>query len=188
MKSIIDTSTREKFYIRLYFNIKDGYELAGVRRAYLDFSRTLHKKNETDEQRKKKRTETELFIEKRLKNIIYSSLRGQSVFDKKHKELTLHLVRYWNKLTIGQAQKWINMSLKYWLLFGHNRIPNIEKNAKYFHIPIDGIIQEKMFPELEYSAWSKIKTYDEYFKYQISFREKSDKIPIVAEFEEFNNS
>jgi len=37
------------------------------------------------------------------------------------------------------------MSLKYWLLFGGDKIANIEKNAKYFHIPIDSIIKENCF-------------------------------------------
>ena len=85
------------------------------------------------------------------------------------------------------------MSLKYWLLFGGDKIANIEKNAKYFHIPIDSIIKEIAFGEKRnqagYKSWSKIENYDEYFEYQDIFRENNKKVePIVKEFELFNNS
>jgi hypothetical protein len=188
MKSIINASTRENFYIRLYFNANKEFKLAGIRRAYLDFSRTLFREKETVKERKTKRAETEMFILEKLEKIIKVSINNQAEFDIKHKELTKNLVNYWNKLSIGQAQKWINMSLKYWLLFGNERVHSIEKNAKYFHIPIDRFIQEKMFPDLKHSAWSKIELYSEYFKYQTNYREKSNEIPIVAEFQLFNNS
>ena len=85
------------------------------------------------------------------------------------------------------------MSLKYWLLFDRDKIANIEKNAKYFHIPIDSIIKEIAFGEkrnqADYKSWSKIENYKEYFKYQEVFRENNKKVePIVKEFELFNNS
>lgn len=46
-----------------------------------------------------------------------------------------------------------------------------------------------MFPKMKHSAWSKISDYElEYMKYQNEFRKNSDKIPIVAEFNIFNES
>ena len=85
------------------------------------------------------------------------------------------------------------MSLKYWLLFGGDKIPNIEKNAEYFHIPIDSIIKKIAFGQkrnkMGYKSWSKIENYEEYFKYQYIFRENNERVaPIVKEFELFNNS
>ena len=78
------------------------------------------------------------------------------------------------------------MSLKYWLLFGGDKIANIEKNAKYFHITIDSIIKEN---QAGYKSWSKIENYKEYFEYQKIFRENNESVAsIVKEFELFNNS
>jgi hypothetical protein len=80
------------------------------------------------------------------------------------------------------------MTLKYWLLFGDTRIASIEKNAEFFHIPIDSYVLEGMFqdkyPKL---VWSKITNYDDYFKYQIKHRQSSpNTIPIIDEFIFFN--
>ena len=85
------------------------------------------------------------------------------------------------------------MSLKYWLLFGGDNIANIEKNAEYFHIPIDSLLKEIAFGEKRnqagYKSWSKIENYEEYSKYQDIFRENNERdTPIVKEFELFNNS
>lgn len=69
---------------------------------------------------------------------------------------------------------------------------NIEHNYKYFHIPIDNIIQEELekygIPKIK-SAWSKIDSYDEYFNYQIIVRQVfKDRIPLDVEFEFFQNA
>jgi hypothetical protein len=187
--SIINNKTKEKFYIRLYFGSTNDLYLAGLKRAYLDFSRTLHLENETKLQRDKTRKETENCLLVILKATINKNLSSQTEFDIEHKKVILKLKSKWHKLTIGQSQKWVNMTLKYWLLFGNEHIKSIEKNAKYFHIPIDSIIQKSMFPKMKHSAWSKISNYElEYMKYQNEFRKNSDEIPIVAEFNIFNES
>ena len=120
-------------------------------------------------------------------------IENQEEFDEKHEELCEKLKKEWNELSYGQIQKWVNMSLKYWLLFGGDKIANIEKNAEYFHIPIDSIIKEIAFGEkrnqADYKSWSKIENYDEYFEYQKTFRQNNESVaPIVKEFELFNNS
>lgn len=187
--SLVSRQTKENFFIRLYFGVVTDFHLAGVKRAYLDFSRTLYLENETKLQRETTRKLIELFLIKQLKILIKQDLLNQNEFDILHKRLTLELKNKWNKLSIGQAQKWINMSLKYWLLFGEQRIPYIEKNAKYFHIPIDSIIQKSMFPGIKHIAWSKMNNYEsDYMKYQNEYRNQSNEIPILAEFKIFNES
>jgi len=185
--SIINNLSKENFYIKLYFNTKEGFEIAGIKRAYLDFSRTLHKKNETDYQRIEKRNATENYLLSQLKTIIIANISSQKEFDLLHKKITLNLVRFWKKLTIGKSQKWINMSLKYWLLFGEKRILNIEKNARFFHIPIDSYVQKGMFNEKNPRPWSKINEYEVYMNYQIRHREKkTGNYPLIDEFSFFN--
>jgi len=194
MVSFLTENIKEDFYIKLYFNIDEGFETAGLRRAYLDFSRTLFKKdkiniqaNETDEERNKKRNETEIHLLCVLKEIINTNFSSQKEFDIKHREIVSELTQYWCKLTIGQAQKWINMTLKYWLLFGEKRIKGIDKNAQFFHIPIDSYVQKGMFNETNPKPWSKINDYDTYMNYQITHRKKSPRnIPLHDEFLFFN--
>lgn len=187
MKSIINEAIKENFYIKLHFDTSVRLELAGIKCAYLDFNRTLHKIDETEEQRKKNREETENYLLKNLINLIKSDINSQIQFDEKHKILTKNLTKNWNKLTIGQAQKWINMSLKYWLLFGENRIKSIEKNAKYFHIPIDSYVQKGMFEEKKPQPWSKINDYETYMNYQKQHRlKRTGNYPILDEFLFFN--
>src|SRR5690606_28761992 len=88
-------------------------------------------------------------------------------------------------LTVGQAQKWINMSLKYMLCFGDKEIKGISKNIQYYHIPIDNLIQKEF--ENVYSIkpipgpWSAIKSYPTYLNYQDEVRKLTANIPIALE-------
>ena len=80
------------------------------------------------------------------------------------------------------------MTLKYWLLFGDKRIKGIDKNARFFHIPIDSFVQKGMFNEKRPDAWSKIDNYQTYFNYQELHRnKKTGNYPIVDEFIFFNS-
>lgn len=185
--SILDETIKENFYITLYFDTKKGFKNAGIKRAYLDFSRTLFKKGETDEQRKIKREKTENHLISELNTLLNTQITTQKEFDIEHKRIVFNLIEYWNKLSIGQSQKWINMTLKYWLLFGENRIKNIEKYAKFFHIPIDSYVQKGMFKEKNPKPWSKINDYEKYMEYQNKHRDKkTGNYPIIDEFLFFN--
>lgn len=189
MSNILSNKLKEDFYIRIYFNINDGFESAGIKRAYLDFNRTLKIKNNNQEFRNNKRAETEQFLKERLLKIISLSIKSQDAFDTVHENLCNELVKEWDELKIGQAQKWINMTLKYWLLFGESKIKDIEKNAMFFHIPIDSFVQMEMFNEKYPKPWSKIDKYADYFDYQLKHRKKeTGNPPIVDEFEFFNNT
>lgn len=82
--------------------------------------------------------------------------------------------------TIGQAQKWVNMTLKYlWLL---NALPTGVK-PEYLHVPIDSYIIEiaydnknkfdnalGLLEEKPKESWSKLPEYEEYFKIQEAIR------------------
>ncbi len=184
----LSTDIKEEFLISNYFNLSNGFEIAGIRRAYLDFNRTLVLKDKSQFYRDKIRFETESYLKKRLLEIISLEFKDQVEFDRVHKELCYGLLGLWSELSIGKAQKWINMTLKYWLIFGENRIANIEKNAIFFHIPIDNFVQVKMFNEKNPKPWSKITSYDEYMKYQHDHRnKKTNNPPILDEFVFFNN-
>lgn len=182
--SVLSDELREDFYIRLYFDTPNDFENAGIKRAFLDFNRTLKIK---DENRSTLRQSAENFILKQLKIVTEKAFSNQKEFDMFHKSSCEKLIDIWSELSFGQAQKWINMTLKYWLLLGEKRISGIEKNAKYFHIPIDSYVQKGMFNEKNPSAWSKIDKYETYFNYQEQHREKkTGNYSIIDEFSFFN--
>ena len=184
MTSILTDNLREDFYIKLYFDTSNGFYEAGIKRAFLDFSRTLFVK---DENRKTLKQTAEKFILSELNKITQIEFNSQTEFDNFHKTICEKLIKIWSELTFGQAQKWLNMTLKYWLLFGDSRIEGIEKNATYFHIPIDSYVQKGMFGEKYPKAWSKIDNYETYFNYQERHRSKNtENCPIIDEFNFFN--
>lgn len=69
--------------------------------------------------------------------------------------------------TIGQAQKWVNMTLKYMLVMG---IERMEALKPVLHVPVDSYIIEKAQDELDVQSpfpnWSKINDYGKYLNYQ----------------------
>lgn len=107
-------------------------------------------------------------------------------------------------LSVGQAQKWLNMTLKYlWLLYRLGLLKEelssfVRKHEASFHVPIDSYIiryikreskqkRNNVFPDsnglnnsysidgFSGSEWSKINCYGKYKKYQIEIREDLSK-------------
>ena len=100
---------------------------------------------------------------------------GQKDYDEWHKELckTLNSVYKENnaKLTFGQAQKWVNMTMKYlymfYLLENSQAMENVNKELKekyklgqelkdiigatnlYYHVPLDNYILKRLYQLLE---------------------------------------
>lgn len=117
-----------------------------------------------------------------------------SDFDKWHKAKCEEIINFMNNsidksntkilkkenFTIGQAQKWVNMTLKYlWLL---NALPTGVK-PEYLHVPIDSYIIEiaydnknkfenalELLEEKPKKSWSKLPEYKKYFKIQEAIR------------------
>lgn len=185
MNQILTDDLRENFFIRLYFDESQGFYYAGIKRAFLDFSRTLKIQ---DNNRATLRQNAEKFIFEKLSELTKTTFKEQKDFDIYHKTTCEQLIDVWQELKVGQAQKWINMTLKYWLLLGDKRITGIEKNVRYFHIPIDSYVQKGMFDEKYPTAWSKIDNYETYMDYQIRHRNKQTRnYPIIDEFKFFNS-
>lgn len=116
-----------------------------------------------------------------------------SDFDKWHKAKCKEIINFMNNsidksnteilkesFTIGQAQKWVNMTLKYlWLL---NALPTGVK-PEYLHVPIDSYIIKIAYSkkvtfkyalgleEKKEKSWSKLSDYEKYFEIQEAIRE-----------------
>lgn len=105
-------------------------------------------------------------------------------FDEWHEDTCSHLISLADDsgafddrgFTYGQAQKWVNMTMKYLFIMG---IDNMEKLIPYLHVPIDSfIIKQAAKPRgTEYGLgvkrppmdWSKLSK-DEYLDYQERLR------------------
>jgi len=183
----------QNFWIRVYLGTTNNnkIKIALIDRAYRDFSRTLHKIKHT--------IDSYQILKNKMLSIIdyveHHQFETQEEFDQWHKEKCDELKSDFKKhinyyIYYGQTQKWINMSLKYIFAIYYGTPNGYEKNYKFFHIPIDNIIQEKFEPkgiERITGPWSKLDNYKKYLKYQIRVRETfPNQIPMDIEFKIFN--
>ncbi len=113
--------------------------------------------------------------------ILSSEVNTQSDFDRLHKSACYDLILSFGEqaFTVGQAQKWINMTFKYLHLLDYS---DVQKVYEYCHVPIDNY----MLNITNYSmskAWSKLNDYQEYLEYQNWFRTAyPNDIPLDKEF------
>lgn len=193
MISNLTSRNREDFWIRVYLGSSIDLIASAIKRAYLDFSRTQHGFS------KFKSKDSSSILENAVRRIIdevnIKQFKSQEEFDEWHKKscddiITLCRDTTTYQMFYGQAQKWINMSLKYISALGSERVSGIEKNYKYFHIPVDNIIQKALNREgiKPFNiSWSRIDSYDDYLWYQKMVRQKyTNQIPLDVEFIMFN--
>jgi hypothetical protein len=189
----------EKFWHRVYFNLEKGYLKACIERAYLDFCRTLEIKQYDAAKWVEIKKELTQIIEEQIIQMLSKKMTTQKEFDEWHHRAMLHLISKGEEsnltsqvqyLTLGQAQKWINMTLKYVYAVGESKIKNAWANYTYYHVPIDNIIQEQLkqhnVKPLE-MAWSRLNQFYRYEVFQQECRIAFPKeIMIEVEMELFN--
>jgi hypothetical protein len=115
------------FLVRCYFG--EGRDLLRlcIHRAYLDFARTLHgfADHKGDDRLRQGGYDSvfELLVGLRKRKI-----RSQLEFDKWHEAACAQLQQQYRDgrfkdFSVGQAKKWLNMSLKYLFTVGEDRLP-----------------------------------------------------------------
>ena len=113
--------------------------------------------------------------------MLSAGIHSQTEFDELHRAACYDLISSFRgqTFTVGQAQKWINMTFKYLHLLDY---PEVQKVYEYCHVPIDSY----MLNITNYAmgkAWSKLSDYGEYIEYQEWFRNKyPNEIPLDKEF------
>lgn len=203
-----------------YNSIKTEKEIIvlAVRRAYRDFSRTIIKdqivlelpeeeKNDDDYDKRhgskgKAVRKIVCAIDKRYTKEYAKWNEDLSVvtkyelndYDKWHENLCNEIVE--ERYTYGQAQKWVNMTMKYLLILNYKPVETI---IDKLHIPLDSIIIEKALdpkhPLVKKDtlgknfSWSRIIDYNHYMKIQEDLKSSlSNRIPILWEFNTWNES
>lgn len=151
-----------------------------MNKAYRDLMRTIRGFSYNPEHdiiiKKAKQT-----LHTSITTILSSKIDTQAEFDELHKTACYDLIYSFKGqlFTVGQAQKWINMSFKYLHLLDY---PDMQKVYEYCHIPIDNYILNITNYTMS-NAWSKVDNYQEYLEYQNWFRSKyPDDIPLDKEF------
>lgn len=176
------------FLLRLYFGDNGDALTRCINRAYLDFNRTLHGIS-SNEKKAKLRLEATQFLVDSFAYLLKANIDNQVKFDAWHEDHCRQLCQLYENggypgFTAGQAQKWVNMTMKYVHVFDND----LNDYAKYYlfaHIPIDNIILKKLapyeVPNLS-RAWSRID-YPEYMRFQQWVRrEFPDSTPLAVEF------
>ena len=193
MNSSLTNDDLEDFYIRLIFDIKHGFLNASIKKAYRDFNRTIKKIPNDINDRNLWRQGLIIVLTEQIEILLNTKFSNQENFTNWHKQCCELICEKSNKiLMLGQAQKWINMTLKYAYLFGEKRINGINKNYSFFHIPIDNIIQDVLekkhkIEKINKFRWSQIPDYETYYNYQKEVRKVfSGKIIMDEEFRLFN--
>jgi hypothetical protein len=134
-----------------------------------------------------------------LKNLLTASesVSVQAWFDRSHEEACVQLCKTFSEagfpqFRVGQAQKWLNMSLKYVFVFGEGHLPGYARIYRFAHIPLDNIIlkQFRAFGAKKLTAkWSRINSYDDYMQVQRWVRSTfPDSAPLAVEFALWQNS
>ncbi len=184
---------RAAFLLNAYFgDVSDPLHTA-VDSAYLDLCRTIEfkrAKSITDNQKAELRGEAVRIIESSVVSLGKKDMIDQEIFDKWHTELCRGIVKIYNDAAVpfyyGQAQKWVNMALKYLSVI------RPEATAGYFeflHVPVDSKVIETAADDFGVNAptarWSRMDE-SQYLDYQGRLRSainaNTDLCPMLWEF------
>jgi hypothetical protein len=179
----------EDALIRLYFG--DGADWLGlcISRAYRDFSRTLHGIADMPHIRQ---LASEAVARRFTDPRDDSTITDQDAFDRWHRSAcrglcSLYAEHGYTRFHVGQAQKWLNMTLKYVYTMGDQRLPGYGHLYPFAHSPLDNIMLRQLNmigdpPELS-APWSRISDYDEYLRFQRWMRACfTGSAPLAVEF------
>ena len=178
------------FLQRLYFGADRDALMACVRRAYRDLNRTLHGVARLSDSHKLA-DRAAVTVRALATDLAASCADNQAMFDAWHHDACLRLCALYAdsgfpSFSVGQAQKWLNMVFKYVHVFGEDRLPGYERLYGFGHVPLDNIMLSQLrrygAPQLS-GAWSRIRDYGEYMRFQEWMRHRfPGSAPLAVEF------
>jgi hypothetical protein len=181
-----------EYLLRVYFGSNPDRLFCCISRAYRDMNRTLRGFAKTSESEKIRAQGSDV-----VRSFLTSLLTAQKgalvqvSFDDNHAAACRQLCAMFSDagfgdFRVGQAQKWINMALKYVFVFGEERLSGYALSYRLAHIPLDNIILERLrplgVPQLT-TSWSRVSSYGEYMAVQKWVRSTfPDSAPLAVEF------
>lgn len=180
----MDATTQRRSLIAFYFGTEvaiadvtsEQVIIGASRRAYADLKRTLRgigTRPDRDDLKQKTHESITTFVDD------LASIDSQEDFDRAHKEWCtktvaefkqhIHPTRPGFEFRYGQAQKWLNMTLKYLAVLDH---PEVQRVYPYLHVPVDLYVYNEAAKEgvKRLTAWSTLDL-ERYIAYQESLRE-----------------
>lgn len=177
-----------EFLKMLYFGVTDNPFEAASRSAYTDMCRTIRFHGKNGEALRKS---VDVLLEERIPELI--AVDNSEKFTQWHYSICKQIVEQYEAAGIefymGQAQKWVNMTLKYLYVL----VPDVvEPFYCFLHIPLDNYIMDiakKQYgvPPLT-TAWSRISDYQDYLDYEQKLMEVIDEVPLNWEFKKWVES
>ena len=149
---------------------------AASHRAYRDLNRTIRFGEMPQEQRDGLRSKVTSHFKQEIPAMAEHGVHSQESYDEWHCQLCNEIrLLYRNsgvEFHIGQAQKWVNMTMKYLYICGAYSFKGI---FQYLHIPIDNYVFTVAEKELHIPQpkvrWSRWDSYDtQYLAYQKELR------------------
>lgn len=142
-----------------YFNITKGDRMDDIlskcaNKAYMDLCRTIRFKTDDGNIKAEYKTKIcDMLVNEYdvLINAVKPADDKQTVFDEEHNQICKEICKTYaeiSEFTYGQAQKWLNMMLKYVLLTEGDSVLK-----SYLHIPVDSYIMQAVGsdnPKLKY--------------------------------------
>lgn len=185
MEKITVSKNSYEFLKYMLFGSWSSIYVAASERAYRDMCRPLRLEG-TDSIGL--RDAVDRMLEEEISGVLATGFSGQEQYDAWHRETCLKIQKVYAEngigMTVGQAQKWLNMTMKYLYVAG---VPGTEEVYRFCHVPIDSYIihaAEKQLGMKRFDTpWSRIADYETYIGYQRLLREKIGSTePLTWEF------
>jgi hypothetical protein len=195
---IPSSAKQYEYLLRVYFGNESDQLGRCIQRAYRDLQRTIHGVADVLEG-EHLRARASAVVRSFLTDVASVGERGldQTSFDCRHRAVCAKLCLTYRRagfarFRVGQAQKWLNMALKYVFVFGEDRLPGYKSTFKLAHIPLDNIILGSLrrfgVPRLG-TAWARISRYEDYMSIQRWVRSAfPGSAPLAVEFALWQNS
>jgi hypothetical protein len=179
----------DDFVALCYFGREGDWLDRCIRRAYLDMNRTLHGMSTFGGDHPEWKTTIVQVVRSRLMILARKPDWTMASFDAWHRETVEEMQRlsedHGFHLSVGQCQKWINMTIKYIVALGERRVPGFSGVYDVAHVALDSIVLARLeglhMPPLGY-AWSKLDDYSLYMTCQTWVREHCQGIPLETEY------
>ncbi len=162
------------YFLRNYLGQRGSFLAACILRAYLDVCRTIRgiAKHEGGARAFELASTSILSA---IENV-GSALDSQQSYDAWHRatcdslRATYESAGY-TRFSVGHAQKWLNMAVKYASLIGDRASPHSAALFNLGHVPIDSVILQELSKRglphsARYIPWSGISSYETYMALQ----------------------